>query len=701
MRQPAQVSLHRQRGAIMAFAAIALSVIVITLSLADIGFLYYYKREYQKAADLAAMAGAKRLISLEDGSRDCAAANDSAQANATQNLGGKGALDDVQCGLWAPAGKAAPACAEGNPDSRIDDTDPGKANVVRVVVTGTPPNIFMPQVTLSACATAVSNQAVAALHIRSTLAQINGPGDEGNLINSLCTFLAPGNDGCISVGAGGWTGLVDASIELSTLATKLGAGTFDELLDTEVSLGTLLGAAATALPSGPGRTFLLDLNSAVANVSTGAALAPVRVGDLLGVSPGTPASALDVGLNVVELAMASVQAATKQCAVCATAPIIIPGLAGVNVYATAIEPAQMSAIGDPELAIAQGSPPGSEGPNRLYVNTAQVRVLATVDVSSTTSLVTNLLNAVADNLGDVVAVVGPLAGGDLFGTVSALVAAVQNLLVICNGNCPSKKLLDAQAAGKVDVSVRAAHASAYITDYDCNSGDGIRSLDTHNEKVLARVSIGEMGSLENMLSSQSDPVPQSSAILDIGYVLSRPQSCAVINIPLVGSIGNCSGVQYCTSVSAGGGSCAGSWVSDKSQAGRVTTLALRLRADTRVGGTSEPEALNYEASPPEIEPWPVDWLPRINEAPQYQDTSPVSLPGNLLNQLNIEVITEPPLVGGLLSGVLDTVEATLGSTLALLNPTINNLLATLGVNPNDVDVGAHMSCGTAGAALID
>ena len=54
-------SHRRQHGSVIINTAIALSLIVIALIGTELGYLFFMKREFQKTADLAALAGAQSL----------------------------------------------------------------------------------------------------------------------------------------------------------------------------------------------------------------------------------------------------------------------------------------------------------------------------------------------------------------------------------------------------------------------------------------------------------------------------------------------------------------------------------------------------------------------------------------------------------------------------------------------------------------
>ena len=168
-----------QRGTILVLAALMLSLAVILLALIDIGFMYWDKREYQKAADLAAMAGANALAaSVNAGNRNaCIDADTAAQLNAAANLGGwiqqAGAGLNVvsvaggTCGRWSPGNLngARPGCRD--VDTRIAAPGGEFPNVVRAVVSGTRKHFLLPgSTTLYACAIATTAQAQAQLKIR-------------------------------------------------------------------------------------------------------------------------------------------------------------------------------------------------------------------------------------------------------------------------------------------------------------------------------------------------------------------------------------------------------------------------------------------------------------------------------------------------------------------------------------------------------
>jgi uncharacterized membrane protein len=687
---------RRQRGAIAVMLAAVAGILLLTLAVIDIGFIYLTKREYQKAADLAAIAGARAIVDA-DGQRSCVNAQAAAQANLLRNLASPaiapGFRSEFHCGQWAPGEPGGPFIGG------LDAADP-QLNALRARVSGRPLGFFMPALLgrqppeLQAEGTAATKDALAALRIRSSLAVINGPDDEAALVAGLCRLLVQASD-CITVNGLGWGGLVDANVAISELAANIGAASVEELLDAEVGLGELLSVLLAALPAGPGRIFVADVGTAVGRLPLGLQLQNIRIGDLLAIASGTPVSELDVGLNVGDLVLASVQAATRSCALCAGLPVSVPGVGNVTVRATVIEPQQVSVVGVPALAVAQGSPPGSSGLHAIHVDTAQTRILLSVDVASTTSLVNGLLNVVTGTLGlgEIVSVLGPLVGGDLLGVVQGVLDLLGSILTICSGNCPAKKVVDTQVLGRIDIMVSSAQGSAYVTDYQCGVVDGNNSLDVHASRTLASVAIGTLTTPSQTAMAGGAAVMDNATLLDMGYILFRPQSC----VSILG-IGSCSGERYCTSITGSGNSCASSsWSADRSKADRRSALALKLKTATKLFGTQNPETLRFENS---LDP-PLTGLPPLGAPAVFQPMSEAASPTNLLSQLELQIITEPAgLVSGLLNVVTGTVSS-LGTVLGALDPLLNQLLADLGVELNRVEVGANMDCGTGGGALVN
>lgn len=237
-RPPGRPGPGRQRGAVLLFAALGISALIVMASLIDLGLLYQYRREYQKTADLAALAGAAKLTEL-----GCTDAAEAARQNVEQNLVDfRHDAPVIQTGEWRR--NESPGFVEGCDAS---------TNAIRVIVSGRPPALLAPVVAdedqrrLSAQSVASNNDPVASFSVGSRLAALGGGQSVvGGVLKAV--GLDPGVDLL------GYDGLAGVAITPSGLLAALGipvsanlsVADFNALLAAEeVSLGALLDAAVT------------------------------------------------------------------------------------------------------------------------------------------------------------------------------------------------------------------------------------------------------------------------------------------------------------------------------------------------------------------------------------------------------------------------------------------------------------------------
>lgn len=686
-RLSARIGVRRQRGSIIVFASLAISLVVIMLSVADIGFLYYYKREYQKAADLAAMAGARRLVSRDTGLRSCVGnAVPAAQQNAAQNLGARVYGITVDCGQWRPSANDAA--------SRFDTgAASGQINAVRVQISGSPPRFlpFISPVTLTAQATALADQPLAQLTIRNGVASLNTANSQ--LLDGVVGGLLGGSVNLTSVG--GWNGLLSTDINLlrylDAMAVDLGldVGDYDAVLGTQITLRRMLDVGADVLSRGGGtgsvNVALQGLNNLRAVNLPGMSQA-LTLGQLLNVQTGAPASALDLGLNLLDVVQGGVQLASGGRVATINLPVTIPGVASIAADVQVIEPPRLSAIGNPALAALD-----PYGPDRIFVRTAQVRALVSVNVSGVSNLLTQLTNAVSPLLSPIINFLNTAGFGglNLLNAVGNLLKDVfELLLTVCNNNCSSRNAIYVEAlAQPLQLSLDAAGADARVTDYDCANG---KALTASGQTSVAHLRVGTINR-EAAFSSSALPAVSPVSLIEIGYRRVRPQRCFL----LLG-IGTCENEQWEQS--------GGAWLTNgKATARKYVISGLGLRANSSVGQSNYP-ALQY-ASPT---------LPELGDPPAYQMMSSSSVVSSLSNTL-ANIAIEPyqsnanGALGNLLNGtysllndVVAALRAVVQNVLAgLLDPVVNSLMPLLGVNLATAEVGANLSCDGGGATLID
>lgn len=333
----------RSRGSILVNTAIALSLIVITLIGTEIGFMYFMKREFQKTADLAALAGAQQIRG------GCVAAVAAAQLNANGSAGGAPAnmpvgltlaAGEVQCGYWdKDTSFQTPAVT-------------GAANAVRVSFQKASPTLlsfFTGNRLINVTAVAALSAPLAEFSVGSKLITVSGDSTLGRLLKGIGLDLS-------GTSLVAYDGLAQVKITPSGLlaalripvAADIGVGELNTLLaGRSVMLGDLLNAIVTVA----GQDSLLSSNIALLQAiqaKLGLTNLPVQLGSLADgprglfaqiVSPGgSGSSALNVGVSALDLLYTSIGVATSQHAVDAGLNINLLGLAKVTTQVTVIEP---------------------------------------------------------------------------------------------------------------------------------------------------------------------------------------------------------------------------------------------------------------------------------------------------------------------------------------------------------------------------
>lgn len=373
-RTSSAVGRTGQRGSILIFAAIGLSVAVAMLALVDIGFLYYYKREYQKAADLAALAGAKQLRV------SCSAAQTAATDYANRNL-----VDHVHnapttvCGVWSPSTTTTFTVSALSSEQ----------NAVRTTITGTVPRFlpFVPSTTIGAIAIAALGDPVATFSVGSRLLNVSGSSLLGGTLKGLGLDLS-------TTDLVAYDGLANVKITPAGLLEQLGipiatnvtVGDFNALLAAEqVSVGDILDAVATL----SGTSSLLSTNVTLLNAletKLGLATLPdVTIGSTSTarglfaqiVAPDKElGSALNVGVSALDIIEAAIGVAADGHAVS------IPSLS-LNLAGIATVTAQAGIVEPPSIAIGGLGPDGicSDGESCPKAYTAQVRTFIHVQTS--------------------------------------------------------------------------------------------------------------------------------------------------------------------------------------------------------------------------------------------------------------------------------------------------------------------------------
>ena len=677
-----QRTSQRQRGSVVINATIALSLLVIVLMGTELGYLFFLKRELQKTVDLAALAGAQALKPSA-----CPVAQRAAQDNAAKNFpAGIDPLTDaeVECGNWDPVFNAPPLHFNAA-------TSGEKLNAVRISITRNPallPFSFTGSTERPIAVSALAHQSSpqAQLSIRSTLVAFDT--ENSPLLDAAFGRLLGGN---VALTAAGWEGLITTQVNLlsflDAIALQVGveAGQYEQVLNSKVTAGELLQALATVLQkngalAGAALTGFNDMTGLTTNVSN----VELTVAEILGVATGTPSSALDLNLQAFQLTQAFVQLANSQHAVAVSAPSDLLGLANVLTTIKIIEPPQVSAIGNPELAVLD--PLGANG---IRVHTAQVRALVSVDFKTALDGVANLVNAVLNLAQPITDLLQDLLHLDLGGALSNVLCVVLG----CDVTADVTDLRLLPSPFRIDINVEVAAGQAYVDKFTC-SGTGSKSLDVIADTSALNLRIGKIGesaedAAQKAFAKKEAPDVAPIPLVDIGSMTVR-KTCVLIF--------------GCTERWKKGST----WVTDKSQADRQAFAGGGIGLMTNAPVLGSNEKLKFAA--------PVDAdLPDISATQiptPYQTVVASNLIGGLSQTLaQVDIHMYKPSVesalGDLLVGVgatIDTVVGLLRGAIAgalspLLDPLVNTLVTALGIDLAKTEVGARLSC-QGGAQLV-
>lgn len=343
--------------AILSAAVLPLSIGALALAV-DMGSLYIERREAQSAADLAAMAAAADLDNAE------AAVAATLQAN---GIGTTRSLSVVK-GHYSPD-PALPRESRFRPA-----TDPINA----VEVTFSKPgriffaSVFIDQPIEMEVRSLAANAALATFSIGSRLLAVRD-----GLLNALLSAMLGSS---INLSAMSYESLVNADIQLLGFMNALAAemnvtsGTFNDVLNTSMTAGNVLNAAAatTAADGNSSATSaLLALAGQAGSASLSVPLSSlINLGPLGSASLAQPPPGLDVGVNAMDLVngMAALANGTNQVAL--NLGTTIPGVLSVKVDLAVGERQQQS----PWVAVGQ---PGAS------VYTAQTRLRVVAEVGGT------------------------------------------------------------------------------------------------------------------------------------------------------------------------------------------------------------------------------------------------------------------------------------------------------------------------------
>jgi len=642
----------RQRGAIGLMAVLILGLALVCMVLVvDSGRLYMEQRRLQRVVDVAALEAVSRggdclpgASAAQYAAASAARNNFTVAQNVTTLVVTCGTVQTGANNLRGFSADATKKEAISVVATRVVPTSVAAALYALVAPGGVTP-------TTRLGATAVGASAIlppqAQLTIGTTLTTVDA--SKSALLNAIWGGLLGGN---LNLSVAGWQGLVQTNINLLgylnqlALDVNVDAGNYTQLLAKNIRVGQLLDTAITVLTKG-GSTTSIAVDGLV-GLKTVVGSTEVALGKLLQLQSGATSAALNANLQLFQLLEAVVQVANSQNALTATVPLSIPGLVNGSVKVKVIQPPQLSAVGNPVLAKADPM-----GANRIYVKTAQVRTLISLNLP-VLSGVAGLASAITST---------PLVGG-LTDTLNNLlhlnIAGTLNSLFCTLGGTCERTHLQILPTSSIDILLEAAAADSHVTDFNCIS-DASKSLTTQTNSSLVKLKVGKIDA-SNAFSSVADVTVQPLALIDVGVI-----TCT---IPLLGL---------------------GSATCDPNSRKPFYGGGLGVRVDTTVASTQNIHTYNQP--------------PDIKQTPQTYSFGTQGVVNSLKGTLSgVQVQAYKPTGSSLLGGLLTTtadvlagVNNTLGVVIdnllsPVLDPILDNVLAGFGITLNRVDVGANLSC---------
>lgn len=662
----------KQKGAVLMMTVGFMLLAVLCLALVvDTGRLYVEKRKLQRVADMAAIE-----VMSRNGACNTGTALSYASQSAARNdflLGVTNTLT-VTCGqVTSVAGlRSVVATPVGGIDNAIQVI--AGTSVPASIIAG---GVFGGKISLSASAVATKGVPLAALTLRTTVASVDS--SRGALLNAVLGGML---GGAINVSALGWNGLVATQLSLFDFLDQLkidlglSAGGYTQVLSQSVTVGQIIDATSTVL--GRDANTAASTLTALSALKVGALVNPVSIqlAKIINLQTATSYAGADLGVNLFDLLQGSVQLANGSNAIVADVPITLPGFAGSNISTRVMEPPQLSSVGNPALAKADPL-----GPNKIYVRSAQVRSLVSVDLPAVSGL-SSVITAVSAALSPVTT---------LLTNSFSLTGLVTNLVCGLVGTCENKEtLIKVLPSARVDINLDVGGGDSYVSDYSCTSNN--KSLTAPSRTSAAWLRVGQMGTSaanakSNVFSSANVPVVNPVPVLQIGYVEVR-QTCALFVI--------CGPKVYKSN--------SNSWTESNINNAKFTVkIGLGLKVDSPVAGVNQSLLFN---NPPEVG--------ATLENSHYQKIVSSSVVNSLVSTLSSITLqpyytSDSGILGALfgitttaLNGMKSALEAAIVPLLSgVLDPVLDFLLDSLGINLAETEVAGQLSCsGTDGVRLV-
>ncbi|MBX8502668.1 TadG family pilus assembly protein [Pseudomonas lijiangensis] len=668
----------RQRGAISLLAALTLGfALLCTLLVIDSGRLYLEKRSLQRIADMAALEAAGRKGTCSPGSSASTFANQSATRNSFV-AGSDNRTLTINCGTLSLDGDS----------KRTFTADATKSEAIRVVATHAVPRSIAagiaaifdktptpPNIQLSAIAVAGGTPPLAALTIRSAAMTIDST--KAALLNPVIGSLLGGT---LNLSVANWQGIANTDLSmlsyLNRLKTDLNINAigYTDVLNSNVAVSQLIQTAINVLdPAGTLSATATIAGLRALKVAAGATT--VLLGDLLSVQGSSDIAALNTTLRLLDLVQGIAQLANDKNGISAAAQINLAGLAQVTTKVQVIEPPQLSAVGDPSK-IDPLNP--KTGANRLYVRTAQMRALVSINLP-VLGAITPLVNTATSLVSSLTPVLNSALSLNLAGLLGSTTCAIGLTSCMVSDIKLLTSSSSSSAGPRIDLSISLASADTYVTGYTCTSNTS-KTLSIHTDTALISTKIGL---IDNAGAFPASTDPSAITALPIPVIDIGTQTCQKI----LGLLGSCT-----TRVPFGGGG---------------VGISFDPVNQSPLGGSSS--STNSTFSSPN--------LPEVSSAPHFPaDPAAAVLPSTLLDGVisgaKVSVYrpstTSPNGLGNVITGaasllgaITTSLDGIVASTLRpLLTSVVDPLIDALGLTLSPAEVGGNLSCNFGQATLV-
>ncbi|MEK6424743.1 MAG: TadG family pilus assembly protein [Burkholderia gladioli] len=439
----ALVGRRRERGSFAMMTVIFMTVAIAILGMIDIGNLFFQRRDMQRIADMAAMAGVQRVDNT------CSMSPGAATLSATTNglNTGKGDTITVNCGRWDPTYNAGPSYYVANASAGSGGVNGRQWNAVQVKVTRTVPYFFFgPARTVQASSTARAT-AIDVFSVGATLAQLGGTSCSGTpasssanpgLVNGLLSGLLGSASG-LNLSLVSYQALACTNVRLADLATAAGVGTISQLLALKLTLSQFLSLVANAAQqtSVANANLQASLGALQALVKANVNGGNVNVGGangLLNVALADTQSAATATVNLLDLIMVGAEVANSNNAVAVNVPSVnLGGLTGTQL--------QVQIISPPTIGIGEGGINPATGTWRTTASTAAVGLYLVVNLANIDILGigVNIGLPLYLQVGTGKAVLNATQCGSTLATSTATITATPGIANLCIGTPPLNK----------------------------------------------------------------------------------------------------------------------------------------------------------------------------------------------------------------------------------------------------------------------